>query len=889
MRLLTGPAGSGKTHRILEEFRAALRAGDDSVRLLVPTATLAQHRQNQLAREGFVFRRGLIQTLSGFLEPWAAGTPQVPETVFYLIVEEAARRVNRPEFARVLPLPGFCASLARTMQEFSSAGCDSVRLAAHLPDAPLAAAFLAIYREVDTELARRGLALRARRIEIAAERIAAEGLGGVESIWLDGFHALPEPELRVLQALGRHAKVTLAIGESSLEHGARERLEAIGFVVETMARTRSTPAVALVKAPNMEREVEEIARRILDQAAAGRPFREIGIVVRAADAYVPILRSTLERFGIPARFYFDSNLDERPAVRFLTGVVDAMLAGWPHEQVLRALRLTPRLADYNGMDRFDFSVRERLPDAGLEPLKSPAAEDGALQRAIAELETLEAWRHLTLAPQEWAARFHSLRNLCRAARPREGADHQLALIYRDHTASLDAFDQALDEAAVALPSAALPLAGFWAAVKSAIRLTPLRLRDGRRNAVHVLSAPEARQWVLPVVFICGVVEKHFPQFHRQEPFFPESARMRLNAAGICVRTAAEFEREERSLFEAAITRATMLVTLSYPEFDARGDRNLPSIFLEDLPLAVEESRAVRPRPRFARQAPAAAAIHSPALLDWLRQRSARLSPSGLESYLQCAFRFFGGNMLRLRTAPDRPEKRLNNNFLRQGEIVHEVLATWYAQPQDIEALFDAIFQRKCEELRIPNGYHTERLRNAMLDDLRAFGADDQWPRNGFQSLTEKKFEFALDDSLTIAGRIDRIDTAPDGRAFVIDYKYSAAQRTRGRLEDENLLQAPLYMMAAERAFGIKPAGMFYIGLKGGVEYVGWSDNGLLESEPIPDNWLELARQRTLQAADEIRGGRIAADPADRGGCRFCDSRDICRIDVARPADIAEGA
>src|SRR5215467_5130109 len=99
MLLLTGPAGSGKTASILNRFRESLRAGNHAIRLLVPTATLAQHMQNRLAREGFVFRRGLIQTLSGFVENWAGDAPQVPESVLYLIVEEVARRVGRPEFS----------------------------------------------------------------------------------------------------------------------------------------------------------------------------------------------------------------------------------------------------------------------------------------------------------------------------------------------------------------------------------------------------------------------------------------------------------------------------------------------------------------------------------------------------------------------------------------------------------------------------------------------------------------------------------------------------------------------------------------------------------------------------------------------------------------------
>ena len=280
MLLVTGPAGSGKTAFVLDRFREALRAGNDAVRLLAPTATLAQHLQNRMAREGFVFRRRLIQTLSGFVEEWAGDVPQAPDTVLYLMVEEAARRVNRPEFAGVAHMPGFCASLARSIGEFSSAGCDSARLASSLPEAPLGAAFLAVYQEVERELERRGVAMRAKRLERAAERIESQGLGGIRTIWLDGFHALPDPELRVIGALSHQADVTLTLGDGDVG-AVRARLHDMGFREERAGRPRATPAMALVRAPGIEREAEEIARRILEQAAAGRPFREMGIIVRA--------------------------------------------------------------------------------------------------------------------------------------------------------------------------------------------------------------------------------------------------------------------------------------------------------------------------------------------------------------------------------------------------------------------------------------------------------------------------------------------------------------------------------------------------------------------------------------------------------------------------------
>jgi ATP-dependent helicase/DNAse subunit B len=897
MHLLTGPAGSGKTTYVLDRFRDALRAGNHAIRLLVPTATMEQHLQNRLAREGFVFRRALVQTLHAFVENWAGDAPQVADTVLYLIVEEAARRVSRTEFARVVHMPGFCAALARTISEFSSAGCDSARLARCLPDAPLSPAFLAVYQEVDRALERRGFAMRARRLERAAERIERDGTDGIRSIWLDGFHALPDPELRVIQALGAHAEVTLTLADTDATDAVRSRLVRMGFREERTTRSRPEPAMAVVRAPGIEREAEEIARRILEQAVAGRPFREMGIIVRAPEIYVPILRSTLERFGIPARFYFDEKLEQHAVVRFLAGAIDAMLSGWDHAKTLALLRLAPRFADSNALDRFDFRVREQAPGAGLGELKSllvgengqPSAGAEELIHKLDSLAALEEWRGFTLAPLDWARRFRTLRNLFRPA-TLERATDDLVMLWRSQARVLELFDEVLDETAAALDAGSLlTLEEFWRAAKSVLRLKPLRLRDERRNVVHVLSAPEARQWVLPVIFVCGMVEKQFPQIHRQDPFFPDAARCRLNDAGVRVRTAVEFEREERALFHSVASRATMLVAFSYPEFDARGDRNLPSLFLdEDLLLAAQESRAVRPAPRHTPAPRGPVEIRAPELLEFLRQRTARVSPSGLERYLQCAFQYFGSSTLRLKTAPPRPEKRLS--FLMQGSLVHEVLAAWYASRQSIEPLFENMFAEWCEKNRIPVCYETERLRNYMLEDLRYFAADGQWPRAGFQSRTEEKFRFPLDGSIEVSGKIDRLDTGPDGRAYVIDYKYSRAEKTKEKLTNENLLQAPLYVMAAEKVFGVQPAGMFYVGLKGGkVVYAGWSETGMLDSVPVPPNWLGDAAERSLQIVSEIRAGRIEVVPANPDNCRWCDFRDVCRIEAERAVGIAEGA
>jgi ATP-dependent helicase/DNAse subunit B len=883
MRLLTGPPGSGKTSHILDRLR---QNPDGSVRLLVPTATMAQHLQNQLARTGLVFRRSIIQTLSAFVRDSAGDAPEVTRPVLYLLTEEAVRRVNHPDFARVADLPGFSAKFASVIDEFASAGCDSQCLSACLPDAPLAEAFLAVYRQVDEELLRRGLATRARRLEIAAARIAAEGAGNIREVWIDGFHALPDPELSVIAALGKHAALTLILDDVDLTDALTARLQQHSFEREHAARRRGRPAEQIFKAPGMEREAEEIARRILEQVDSGRPFREIGIVVRSAENYAPLLRATLERFGIPARFYFEETLENHAVTRFLRGAIDAMLGGWDHGQTLAVLRLAPRFADYGVMDRFDFAVREQIPGAGLAGLRALLLDDSGqlrpgtdkLAHKLNSLSALEEWRSYSLRPKDWAVRFQSLRNLFRPARPAPEASHTQALEWRAQAAALDAFDEALAEAAMSLDAAAeIPIEAWWQAVKSVLRLKSLHVEDGRRNVVHVLSAHEARQWSLPVVFVCGMVEKEFPKFHQQDPFFADSARYRLNQSGVRVRTAAEFEREELALFESGRTSATMLITLSWPEFDGRGENNLKSLFLEPLLAPVSPSRNVRPAPRITIGPPHPAVIRDPSLLPVLREKTASISPTSFESFLQCPFQYFAGRVLKLRPAPVRPEQRLD--FPLQGEIVHETLKEWWNDPREITAVFDRVFAATLERKHVPFGYHSERLRNQMLDDLVRFAADQRWQRASFRSRTEEAFQLTIGD-VVIPGKIDRLDVTQDGKAYVIDYKYSAVKRVRDKLKSESLLQAPLYLMAARDVFHVEPEGMFYLGLKADTVYAGWSETPVLESLPLPENWLALTLERILKLVDEIRSGRIEPAPADQANCAFCNYRDACRIDLA---------
>ena len=850
---------------------------------------MAVHLRHRMAREGFVIRPDSVGTLAGFVEPWVRDLKPVPSGALALLVERALsvetslRPVGRQagslsplEFERVADCPGFRGTVARLIQEVSAAGGDSARVRAASP------AFSAAFAEVEAELARRQWGLQATRLRTAAQKIASAGLGDIERVWLDGFFTLTEPELAVVEAIRRHAWVGVTLPAWEGSDTARQRLRAIGFEEEELRPVRARPKISLMVAPTLDQEVEEIARRILEQARNGRRFHEMAILVRTREPYVAAIRATLERFGIPARYYFGDSLASHWVARFMAHVVEAMLGGWEHEETLAAIRM----GGGPGGDRFEFDVRERLPGRGLEGLRDLTTDFG-LRNLIDALGRLEAWRTGAVQPARWVERAKTLRALIRPPVFTDGIARETVEKWRGAASALDAFDGAMEEAASALGDTEMSFAEFWREAWAVVTETTLRISDQRRDVVHVIDAYEARQWELPVVFVCGLLEKLFPQYHTQDPIIPDAIRRRLCESGLRLRTMAERDQEERFLFELATTRATDVLVLSYPRFNASGDENLPSFYLDRFrEMQAEKSVPVRPQPAHARPAQRNPVIHDEELRQWIAEKFRVMRPTAIEQFLQCPFRFFAEQTLQLSPPPKRPEERLDP--LVQGTIVHETLKEWQRAAQPLGTLFARIFEKQCGRQRVPPGYRTETARREMLRNLeRALPEIDL--NLGWKVYSEEPFRFELEPGVEISGRIDRYDVSGDGRALVIDYKYSSETSVKQRVKeaDDNnrYVQGGLYLIAIEESLGYRPAGMLYCSLKEETTWHGWRlvieglDKGKAYTpESLREEVIDKARERSLWAVSEIRGGRIGPAGTDIRACRYCESYDLCRVE-----------
>lgn len=863
MLLIVGPPAAGKTSYCLDQLRTAIRTGQGDVRLLLPTTTMAEHLRNHLVREGFVFSPAVISTFSKFVQPFIGSTPAVSSAALELIMADLLKRLPLTDYRRVGEFPGFRRTLASAVEEVASAGGDADVLAqaGANPDLVL------ICSEVEAELKRRGLQFRSALLRRAALRISEEGTE-IQTVIMAGFFSFTPPELEVIRAIAQRSELTIALTEWA---GAQQTLAALRSIADgerELEQSARKAARIVVKAATVDGEATEIARRILIEVERGRSFREIGILVRTADPYVPALQTALERFGIPARFYFGNPLPSNATVRYLLSVVEAMLKGWEHEATLAALRLPASPLEASGSgDEFEFGVRSQLPDAGLENLRGLAPEMASL---FDSLEQLSSWATATSFPSVWASRYAQLRSLVAAPRIDTPEPHERSLLWREQALALDAFDQCVEETGDALPSAvAMTCREFQDALQIVLTARTLRNIDHRRNVVHVIDAFEARQWKLAVVFVPGLLEKEFPRYHAENPVLPDPVRRRLQAAGLPLRTSTERQQDEGFLFDLALTRATDTVVLSYPELNGKGDANLPSFFLGRAgPYTEEPAVEARPDPIAGRAAEPAPNIYEEALRAYIAARHTAVAATSIESFLQCPYQFFAARTLRLREMPEAPDQRLN--LPAQGSIAHKALELHFQDGMKLEDAFDTAFLAHCRAERVPGGYRTEAVRLELLHNLRLAVEDERLAR-GVESLHEYPFTIML-QGIPVRGKIDRIEIDAAGRAAVIDYKYrgkSGSQATRRKWDDGGLVQAGIYLLAA-REIGHDPASVMYYGFKGEVTITSWSKPEELAT------MMRQATERTVQAAQEIAGGRIEPLARDEDKCRYCAFANACR-------------
>jgi hypothetical protein len=908
---------------MLDSVRGRLRDFRDDFRIVVPTATMAEHLRNGLAREGFTLRSNTIATVTGHARELAPQARLMTATALEMALGEALATNCPRAFECTRDMPGFLAQLARTLEELVNAGCDAHTWAGFLSLAPGVKPLLrelgSVWLTVQDRLGAAGLVTRHEWLHSAAQALRAGALPGLSTFYWDGFSRLGAAELDLIAAQGERGDVTVSLPAwPGAARGGLLNLRRAGFAIRRFSAVRPTPRKVLVRPATEDDEVVEIARRVLAHHRQGRPWHEIGIVVRARNPYVPLIEAAFARFGIPVRPYFASPLANHPVSRLFSSALEALLSGWQWEPVLATVLSPAGLAGgCPASARFEYKVREKLPGDGLERLRAMAVSDKDAQPVVDFLDhltALDAWRTEMQPPAAWAVRLTRLNTLLEPPRP-GGADLQQSgaalqsragspeparpagespasgsgdilnrqplspeqiSIWRTRAAAAKAWFGGVTEAATYLPDQPISLSAFLESAKPALRDATIPSPEFRRDAVQLIDAQEARQWELPVVFVCGLLEGAFPRAPQPDPILGEALRGALRRRQIAVRNRSDRDSEERFLFSVALSRATSELVLSYPRLNAKGEETLGAFALTHVDGLVEEpAPPCDLAPIQTADAPASRpALESPVLLSALAARHRSFSPTGLEQYLECPFRFFASRTLKLADPPVAPTDRFD--ALQRGMLVHALLAQYHRLHGNLLEMFRKEWGRTLARLRVSLGYRLELERILIERSLRMYSLHPP-EHPGWAQHMEEPFQLPIGTpetgAIDVHGRIDRYEVAPDNDCVVYDYKFSRPSSVGVIVKDESMgrgLQAGIYLQALRRK-ALRPLAFHYVAVKSACEMKGWDSLAELES------LMTSAGEQAARAASEILNGRIAVAPIDKDSCAFCSFMDACRI------------
>jgi DNA helicase-2/ATP-dependent DNA helicase PcrA len=202
-----------------------------------------------------------------------------------------------------------------------------------------------------------------------------------------------------------------------------------------------------------------------------------------------------------------------------------------------------------------------------------------------------------------------------------------------------------------------------------------------------------------------------------------------------------------------------------------------------------------------------------------------------------------------------------------GDTIHKTMERFYKQVQDEKrpTVHDllSIYHEQWKSVGYGNKSYEMKMKAHGEELLRGFYEKGYVPGSIPKNL-EESFKLKITPTLTIGGKVDRVDQLPDGKIEIIDYKTGKAPKTKDVKKD---LQLTVYAMAAvdKGVYSYRPEDVivsFYF--FEGQEKVSGTRTG---------EQLEEAREKIAHTAEAISESTF--DPTPGKHCDFCEFRLIC--------------
>jgi len=306
--------------------------------------------------------------------------------------------------------------------------------------------------------------------------------------------------------------------------------------------------------------------------------------------------------------------------------------------------------------------------------------------------------------------------------------------------------------------------------------------------------------------------------------------------------------------------------------------------------------------------------------------TAVLSPTRLEAYAVCPYRFFLQSALKL-SEIEEPEAVERISALERGSLIHMILNRFLTEvsaglPPDNDAAYESLLQQllataaeACDEWEQSGaaGYKLlwEFDKRAIFEDLETWFAQEieRFRASGYRPAAfEVRFGnawhaeadesgYSVDEPLSVPietgllrfqGRIDRIDWNAQQTAFrVVDYKTGKSYGNHDdQFERGTKLQLPIYLLAAAHA--LRQHGVDIPWENGRAEYDFVTRRGDFKQARFSGQTLHSRWDDFEQLLDDLSGqiasGDFHPEPGDRASnCAYCLGRHVCDQRISRLA------
>lgn len=303
------------------------------------------------------------------------------------------------------------------------------------------------------------------------------------------------------------------------------------------------------------------------------------------------------------------------------------------------------------------------------------------------------------------------------------------------------------------------------------------------DTVSLMTVHAAKGLEFDAIFIPNVIAGRFPSISRKDPIeLPDVLVKETLPSGNA------HLQEERRLFYVALTRAKRFAYITWsPDYGGKRKRKM-SGFASELNLPVKNQS---PQIHLSASKPSSTSPQDQSL----KYHSNVTSYSQIDTFKACPLKFKYRYILKIPAAP--------NHTLSFGRTIHQTLHQFHAHQMQGSNLKLNDLLATYEKEFIPEGYDSpahkkERFQSgiwALTQYFHTYRHKLEKPL-----LLEQEFKLKITPTITLIGKIDRIDQSEDG-PVIIDYKTGESKDQKKVDKDTQL---SIYALAAKESLNLKP-------------------------------------------------------------------------------------